>query len=175
MSSGLTSALCRALLVFTVVLPGAAHAAWDWKDGFDLGTRQGDKLGLLVSPFTLHFRPSDEHSHVWLIGVQRERQNGALAGAAYFSNSFGQHSTYIYPWGQIYRDIFDTPRLYVKWTAGLLYGYKGKYKDKVPFNHKGFSPAVIPAIGWEFDGRRQVQLNALGLNGVMLQFGLPLE
>lgn len=155
--------------------PPVACANGDWKDGFSLSASAGDRVGLFVSPITLHFRPSDEHKHVWLIGVQRERKDGHLAGAAYFSNSFGQPSAYVYPWGKIYRGVFGTSQLYVKWTAGLMYGYKGPYKDKVPFNHGGFSPAIIPAVGWEFEGRRQVQLNALGLNGMMLQFGLPLE
>jgi hypothetical protein len=153
----------------------AVGAGWDWRDGFDLSSKPGDRSYLLISPYTLHFRPSDEHKNVLLLGYDRERANGALAGAALFSNSFGQPSVYLFPWGQVYRGVMDTPQLYVKWTAGLLYGYTGKYKDKVPFNHNGFSPGFVPAMGWEFDSRQQVQVNLLGFNGIMLQFTQPLR
>jgi len=149
--------------------------AYDWGDGFNLSSKAGDRLNLMVSPYTAHFHPSDDHKYVWLVGVERERADGALAGAAFFSNSFGQESAYIFPWGEIYRNVLDQPQMYVKWTAGLLYGYRGKYEDKVPFNHGGFSPAIVPSLGWEFSSKQQIQLNLLGLNGLMLQFTQPLK
>lgn len=151
-----------------------AHA-YDWGDGFDLSSKSGDHINLIASPYTSHFHPSDEHEHVWLIGLERERANGALAGAAFFSNSFGQESAYIFPWGEIYRNVLDQPQLYFKWTAGLLYGYTGRYEHKVPLNSGGFSPAIVPAMGWEFSSGQQIQLNLLGLNGMMLQFTQPLK
>lgn len=167
---------CVALLFgATIVSPARAQSSWDWRDGFSFTLNSGDRLNLIASPFTLHFRPSDEHKHVWLIGVDRERESGALSGVAYFSNSFGQSSVYVFPWGQVYRGLFDKPQIYAKWTAGLLYGYTGKYKDKVPFNHGGFSPGFVPALGWEFDSRQQIQVNLLGFNGLMLQFTQPLR
>ena len=153
----------------------SAAQAYDWGDGFNLSSSPGDRLNLIASPYTAHFHPSDEHEYVWLVGVERERANGSLAGAAYFSNSFGQESAYIFPWGEIYRNVFDQPQMYVKWTAGLLYGYRGRYEDKVPLNHGGFSPAIVPALGWEFSSKQQVQLNLLGFNGLMLQFTQPLK
>ncbi len=155
-------------------LPGAASAV-DWKDGFDLQSRPGDRYGLMYSPYTAHFHPSPEHEYVWLVGMERERADGQLAGIALFSNSFGQPSTYIFPWGKIYRDVFERPGLFVKLTAGLLYGYRGKYEDKVPLNYEGFSPAIVPALGWEYGGRFQAQVNLLGANAVMLQFTLGLR
>ena len=63
----------------------------------------------------------------------------------------------------------------MKWTAGLLYGYREPYENKVPFNHNGFSPAIVPAVGWQFENKYTVQLNFLGLNGAMLQFSLPVR
>lgn len=166
--------LAAIALLATLGMPGRA-LAFDWSDGFDLRARADDRYSLLYSPFTQHFHSSPEHQYVWLVGIERERENAQLAGAAFFSNSFGQPSTYIFPWGKIYRDVFDTPGLYAKLTAGLLYGYRGKYQDKVPFNVNGFSPAIVPAVGWEFGGRYQVQANLLGANAVMLQFTLGLR
>ncbi len=162
-------------LAAACLLAGAGASAYDWGDGFRLTKKEGDQYAMLISPYAQHFHPSDEHKHVWLIGVERERADHSLAGAAFFSNSFGQPSVYLYPWGQTYRSVFDQPQLYVKWTAGLMYGYRKPYEDKVPFNRNGFSPAIVPAIGWEFDNKYTVQLNFLGLNGAMLQFSLPVR
>ena len=167
--------LCGLLLAVAGLIGTTAANAYDWGDGFNLSSKDGDRLSLMASPYTLHFHYSDEHKYVWLVGVERERANGSLAGVAYFSNSFGQDSAFIFPWGEVYRDILDKPQLYVKWTAGLLYGYRGKYEDKVPFNHGGFSPAIVPAVGWEFEGKQQIQVNLLGFNGLMLQFTQPLK
>ena len=149
--------------------------AYDWSDGFNVEKKEGDRYGLILSPYTYHFDPSDEHKHVWLIGIEREREDFSLAGISYFSNSFGQPSAYISPWGKIYRNLLDQPQLYAKLTAGLLYGYRGKYEDKVPLNYNGFSPAIVPALGWETAGRFQTQINFLGLNAIMLQLTFPLR
>ncbi len=168
------SMLHAALLVAGFVTASSA-CAYDWGDGFNLSKKEGDQYVLMLSPYAQHFHPSDEHKHVWLVGVERERADHSLAGAAFFSNSFGQPSVYLYPWGQVYRSVLDQPQLYVKWTAGLVYGYREPYENKVPFNYNGFSPAIVPAIGWEFENKYQVQLNFLGLNGAMLQFSLPVR
>lgn len=166
----------RLFLVATALIGSRGQCApYGWSDGFRLEAREGDRYNLIVSPFTQHFHYSPEHRYVWLVGAERERSAGTLAGAAYFSNSFGQPSAYLYPWGRTYRDVVDDMPLYVKVTAGLLYGYKASYEDKIPFNHKGFALAIIPAVGWEFRGRHQVQLNFLGFSGLMLQFSLPLK
>ena len=173
--NSLFSRLPLAVLALAALLSISPAQAYDWGDGFDLSSKAGDRLNLIASPYTAHFHPSDEHEHVWLVGVERERADGALAGAAFFNNSFGQESGYLFPWGEIYRNVFDQPQMYVKWTAGLLYGYRGKYEHKVPFNHGGFSPAIVPALGWEFSSKQQIQLNLLGFNGLMLQFTQPLK
>ena len=41
-------------------------------------------------------------------------------------------------------------QLFFQVSAGVLYGYKEPYEDKVPFNHHGISPGVVGAVGWEF-------------------------
>lgn len=150
-------------------------SAYDWTDGFDLQKKEGDQYSLLVSPYTRHFTVDPRHAHVWLLGLERERADKSLAGFAVFHNSFGQLSTYLFPWGRRYPEFLGQPRLYAKVTAGLLYGYRGEFKDKVPFNHAGFSPGIVPAIGWDLGDGFQVQANLLGFNGMMLQLTLPLK
>jgi hypothetical protein len=123
---------------------------------------------LVVSPYTLHFRPSPEHKHVWAVGGEFQRDDHYLFGASYFSNSFGQDSGYLYV-GRRYPGLLDRPPLFFQWSAGLMYGYKGSYEDKVPFNAKGYSPGALVSLGWQFDRQTSAQLNLLGDAGVMLQ------
>jgi hypothetical protein len=165
----------KLLFALAVWAASTSAFAYDWKDGFNLNQKGGDRYALILSPYSYHFSPSDEHKDVWLVGLMRERADGALAGAAFFSNSFGQSSVYIFPFGKIYRGIFDQPQLYAKLTAGLLYGYRGKYEDKVPFNSNGFSPGIVPALGWQYESGYQAQVNLLGNSGVMLQLSVPLR
>lgn len=151
----------------------APVASGPW-DGFNLTSREGDQWRVMFSPHTTHYSYSEEHKRVILLGAERERADGALAGLTLFSNSFGQPSTYLFPWGKVYRDVMGYNGVFVKWTAGLLYGYKSPYEDKVPLNHNGFSPGFIPAIGWE-SSRLQLQVNFLGNAALMYQLSWKLS
>jgi len=150
-----------------------SSAEGSWNDGFSLDLQQGDRLSLMYSPFTHHLHSSPEHRYVWLVGVERERANHRVSGITYFSNSFGQPSTYIYPWGQNYPNVGGVEGLFVKWSAGMLYGYVAPYEKKVPLNVNGFSPAIIPSIGYERGGY-STQINLLGTAGLMWQITVPL-
>lgn len=120
-----------------------------------------------ISPYTDHFRHSADHRSVWAIGLERELADHSLYGAFGFSNSFGQPSAYVY-YGWVFPKIFPAvPALYLKVTAGLLYGYMSPFNDKVPLNYNGFSPAIIPALGWQFDEKWSGQVNLLGTAAVM--------
>jgi hypothetical protein len=178
--------LCGALLSLSIAWMPAAQAADSPKtpaasvdsgplDGFDLRPRTGDRWHLTFSPFTYHYSYSEEHKQVLLLGGERERADGALAGVALFTNSFGQPSSYVYPWGNVYRNFMGYHGVFAKWTAGMLYGYKAPYENKVPLNHKGFSPGFIPAVGWESSAGYQVQINFLGNAGLMIQGSVPLS
>lgn len=134
---------------------------------------QNTKMHLQLSPYTLHFSPSEEHKNVYMVGLEREHPGGKLDGFTFFSNSFGQPSIFIYPWGGVYRNILGVKPLSFKWTAGLLYGYKEPYENKVPLNFKGFSPAVIPALAYEFKPGWSAQVNILGTAGLMFQLNKP--
>lgn len=169
------SALVLLVLMSFAVSAEEAKKPSPYWDGFNFNAMDNDRYFAILSPYTAHFSPSDEHEYVWLAGFERERSTGIVAGFAYFSNSFGQPSVYYYPWGKIYKDLVGIDGLYFKWSAGLAYGYVEPYENKVPFNYNGFSPGFFPMLGYESDGGFQSQLNLLGTAGLMLQFSIPLN
>lgn len=121
---------------------------------------------LELSPHTTHFSYNAEHRPVYLAGLEREASDNSFYGLALFSNSFGQESGYLYL-GKSYYGVFDSlPKVYLKWSAGMLYGYKPPYNHKVPLNYKGFSPAIVPAVGWQFGGGWNAQVDMLGTAGL---------
>lgn len=129
---------------------------------------------LVASPFTQHFRYSAEHKPVWAVGVERQRNDGWLGGASYFRNSFGQPSAYVYI-GERYEGLFGERPLFLQWTGGILYGYKGAYKTKVPLNVNGFAPGAVVSAGWKFDRNAALTLHLLGDAAVMFQFSYDLR
>ena len=60
--------------------------------------------------------------------------------------------------------------LYVKVTAGLMYGYKEPYEGRVPLNQNGYGLAIVPAVGYQF-GRANAQFVFLGTAAVAVTFG----
>ena len=149
-----TGALVFALAAAAASPAAAAEAQGEWR--------------FAVAPFTVHWRPSPEHKPVWAIGVERQRADGMLGGISFFSNSFGQDSSYYYI-GQRYTGVGGRQEAYFVWSAGLLYGYRGEYEDKVPLNHRGYSPGALVGLGWVLDRDASAQLNVLGDAAVMLQ------
>ena len=139
------------------------------EEGFLSGVAQGRALRFQFSPYTYHFTPDDAHSDVVMVGLERERQDGKLDGVVLFSNSFGQPTVYVYPWGDTYRDVMGVSKLSFKWTAGLMYGYKDPYQDKVPLNYGGFNPVIIPALAYDFESGWSAQINLLGNAAMMFQ------
>ena len=105
---------------------------------------------------------------MWALGVERQRPDNWLAGVSYFRNSFGQPSAYAYI-GHRSTGIFGHDPLYFQWSAGVLYGYKGAYKNKVALNMDGFAPGALVGLGWQFNKKLAVTLHLLGDAGVMLQ------
>jgi hypothetical protein len=127
----------------------------------------------MASPYSIHYSHDEAHRTVYMIGLERQLPTGTIWGGTYFSNSFGQPSAYVYG-GQRLNNWSAYDQLFAQWTAGLLYGYKGEYKDKVPFNHGGFSPGLVLAVGWQFTPMYSMQLNVLGNSALMIQFSLDL-
>lgn len=128
---------------------------------------------LLFSPYTLHYNPDKDHKPVVMLGLNKALEGRWFAGGVVFSNSFGQPSTYVYA-GQRYVDPFGFENWYLQWTAGLLYGYVGEYEDKVPLNYKGFSPGLVPSIGYRFNKYVYGELDFLGAAGLMFTVVAPL-
>ena len=156
------STLVLAALIAGLAAPGA-RAETEGLDGWEL----------TFSPYTLHFHPSDDHKPVVAIGLLKPLEDHWNAGGSVFSNSFGQPSIYLFV-GQRYVNPFGWDRWYLQWNAGLLYGYVGEYKDKVPLNYKGFSPGFVPSIGYKFTDSIYGELDLLGNSALMFTIVLPL-
>lgn len=130
----------------------------------------GDFWRLMASPYTVHYHKDNEgeHEYVYMVGLERQRSDGWVWGGVYFSNSFGQPSGYVYV-GEKVIGFSRWDKLFFQWTAGILYGYKEPYEDKVPFNYKGFSPGATLSLGWQFTREFSVQAITLGAAGMMFQ------
>lgn len=130
----------------------------------------GDYWRLMASPYTVHYHKDNEgeHEYVYMVGIERQRNDGWVWGGVYFSNSFGQPSGYVYV-GEKVIGFSRWDKLFFQWTAGVLYGYKEPYEDKVPFNYKGFSPGITLSLGWQFNREWSVQAITLGAAGMMFQ------
>lgn len=121
-----------------------------------------------TSVWTTHFSPDPEHNNRQdLIGVERREHDDWLWGGAMFRNSFSQRSVYLYRGRQF--DFAETS-FYAKLTAGLLWGYRGEYRNKIPLNHLGIAPAILPSVGyrWKSVG---AELVMFGVAGTMLNVG----
>lgn len=124
-----------------------------------------------TSVYTKHFNPNPKHNNNQdLIGLERHTANSYLLGGATFRHSFGQRSYYGYTGKRF--DFAGTP-FYGKVTAGLLYGYKGEYRDKIPFNRFEIAPAVIPSFGVKYR-RLGAEILLLGTAATMINVGIEL-
>lgn len=133
------------------------------------------------SVFTHHFFPSPQHvNRNHLLNLEytfaeypalgrwtRFGADRALIGGAVFKNSFGQPTQYLYV-GQRW-DVNEN--VYVKFTAGLLHGYKDPYQNKIPFNHYGTAPVILPSIGFNI-GRATIETILLSNRAVVVAIGV---
>jgi hypothetical protein len=164
------SASCLAGSVQAADPAGPGLVARNVQQAADMAAWKGEGYWrAAIAPYAPHFRPSDEHTDVWAIGIERQRPDRWLAGFSYFRNSFGQPSAYAYI-GQRDTGLLDTEPLFFQWSAGVLYGYKGKYKDKVALNLAGFAPGALVGLGWQFNRNASVTAHLLGDAAVMFQF-----
>jgi len=151
--------------IFVCALWGVAQLA-----GAQTATQTPDdayRWRIELSPYTSHFSYNPEHRPVHLVGLERESTaDNSFYGLALFSNSFGQDSGYLYLGKTYYKLLETVPQLYLKWSVGILYGYKPPYEHKVPLNYKGFSPGVVPAVGWQFGSGWNAQIDLLGNAGL---------
>ena len=107
-----------------------------------------DRFYLETSVFTHHFSydPAHVDKQKLILGEWNITEQW-LVGASVFDNSFGQSSQYVYG-GWRLRPFEDVPPFYVKVSAGLVHGYRGQYRDKIPLNGSGVAPAIVPSAGF---------------------------
>jgi len=140
------------------------------------GAETGDAFWRIYgSPLTIHFSPNPDHRAVYALGVERQYLSGFLVGGAGFRNSFGQPSAYVYGGYRFDAPFASVPKLFFQLSAGVLYGYKEPYENKVPFNHHGVSPGAVAAVGWEFTRAISAQINVLGDSAFQLQLSFDLR
>lgn len=131
-------------------------------------TTSGDIWRVMGSAYTFHFSRNPNHRHVYMLGLERQDADKIIVGGTFFTNSFGQPSTYLYA-GKRFDKLTRYDPLFVQVTGGLLYGYKPPYDRKVPFNYKGFSPGAVVSVGWQFTPIYSAQVNFLGNSALMFQ------
>lgn len=149
---GCLSLLCLSLLL---ALPVAAEEVWY----------------LQTSAYTRHFHPDPEHNNRQdLIGLEYQAEGGVVAGGTTFRNSFRQRSQYAYVGKRF--DSGAAP-VYLKVTGGLLQGYRGEYRDKIPLNRFGVAPVLIPSLGARL-GPVGGELVLLGNSAMMVNLGVYL-
>ena len=160
-------ALCAALW-------GLAPAAWaiDWSvcPGWDQPAGESidqHPYEVFFSPHTHHWTPSEDHRQVIAVSVSRILPKERFCGFSLFSNSFGQPSAYAYTGWYWPRPIESMPKVYASVSAGIMYGYVGRFKNKVPLNVGGFSPVVIPAMGYRLNPRLALEVQVLGTAALM--------
>lgn len=128
---------------------------------------EGRPFEIFVSPYTHHWTASEEHRSVKAVSVSRLLPNTRFCGFSLFTNSFGQPSAYAFT-GKYWPNPIDSmPNLYFSLNAGIMYGYVGRFKNKVPLNVGGFSPVIIPAVGYRVTDRIAVEMQILGTAAVM--------
>jgi hypothetical protein len=151
--------------------------------------KEGDQVLIQTSLLTAHYDPEPDHNnHQKLINLEwyfpatnvdaLPRPSGRdwrdevqwLIGGASFLNSFDQRTTYLYTGGRYnFHDSGDL-KTYGKLTAGLIHGYRGEYRDKIPFNRFGVAPAILPAFGVEYN-RMNLEMIPFGTAGFMVNVG----
>jgi hypothetical protein len=142
----------------------------DWSTGWSTDST----WRLVGSPYTYHFSRDPDHKHVYMLGLVRQRADGFIVGGTAFRNSFGQPSTYVYI-GQRFDQLGGIEPLFGELSGGVLYGYKPPYDHKVPLNYHGFSPGLVPSLGWKFTPMVSAQLNFLGNSALMFQFSADFQ
>jgi hypothetical protein len=125
---------------------------------------------MTLSPYTHHWDYSVDHRPVILGSLDYYGTPTRFCGAALFKNSFGQPSTYVY-FGKEWPQFLGSEQWFAKVSGGLIYGYKGQFKDKIPFDDYGIAPAIIPSVGYRLNQKESLQLILLGNSALMFAYG----
>jgi hypothetical protein len=137
-----------------------------------------DRWYFQTSVATVHFSSDPDHDNTQdLIYGEYRFPNRWLAGQpfvglSFFDNSFGQSSQFLFG-GLLWRPSETVPEFYVKVAAGVLHGYTGEFEDKVPFNHNGWSPGIVPGVGYCYK-RLCGEMILFGTAGMLWTVGVTL-
>lgn len=156
------------------IAPAAQAGAWPGKSfacpGLDQAADEAARdhpYEIFFSPHTHHWTPSENHRPVVAVSVSRILPNERFCGFSLFRNSFGQPSAYAFTGWYWPRPVASMPEVYASVSAGIMYGYVGRFKNKVPLNVGGFSPVVIPAVGYRLTPRAALEVQVLGTAALM--------
>lgn len=123
-----------------------------------------------TSLYTLHYDSDPDHvNNQKLIGLEAVCENNWLFGAAFFDNSFGQNTQFVY-FGKSWQ-LFGSNYWYLKLVGGLLHGYKDPYEDKIPLNGLGVAPAILPSLGFRYK-RVLLEANFAGTAALTITGGI---
>lgn len=118
-----------------------------------------------TSTYTKHFKPDPRHTnHQRALDFEYWAPDQWVYGVAFLRNSFDQPTQYLYA-GRLWRPFVADQNIYLKLTGGVLHGYKGEFRDKIPFNRFGYAPGLIPSIGYSW---RRVTGEVMLLGGAAL-------
>lgn len=160
-------------LLLGMALAGSVSAAdWSVCPGWNEPSGSADGsygYWAYFSPYTYHWSDKNaaDHRQVFALSVSKPLPDDRFCGFSLFRNSFGQPSAYAFT-GWSWPQLFDAhPNVYGTVSAGIIYGYVGKFKDKVPLNFGGFSPVIVPAIGYRVTPKLSVEVQVLGTAALM--------
>lgn len=162
-------------LVLTNVKDDSIPTNYNQKNVMDCGISNcwdNGTLRLRTSLYTHHWSHNPEHNDQQrYIGFDYIRKDNWMVGFGYFRNSFGQPTEYLY-FGKEWKLWQPTENFALRGmlTGGLIHGYKGKYKNKIPLNNLGTAPAILPtlALDWKF---LTLEMHVLGNAGMMATAG----
>ncbi|WP_255505530.1 sn-glycerol-3-phosphate transporter [Alkalisalibacterium limincola] len=157
------------LMLASIALAAPAWAEYErpsvWPE-HAIGEGPTGQWTLVTSNLVTHHRSDPEHNNrPGLLGLEYSRADSDwLAGGVTFRNSFSQRSQYAYVGRR-----FDSGRfpVYAKLTGGVLQGYRGEHRDKIPLNRLGVAPAIVPAVGVQMN-RVSSELVVLGASALAL-------
>ena len=132
-----------------------------------------DRIYLQTSLVNVHFHYDPAHvKYPKLIYGEYHLSDQWLIGAAAFDNSFGQASEGVFG-GWRYRPFPELQPLYLKILGGVVHGYHGQYRDKIPFNHSGVAPVILPSVGYCIS-RVCSELVIVGTAGLLFTLGVTI-
>jgi hypothetical protein len=132
-----------------------------------------DRFYLQTSLVNVHFHYDPAHvKYPKLLYGEYHTSDQWLFGGAVFDNSFGQSTQAVFG-GWRYRPFPELQPFYLKVLGGVIHGYHGQYRDKIPLNHSGFAPVIIPSVGYCYS-RVCSEVVILGGAGLLWTLGVTI-